>query len=171
MVAPRQQLATVLILSAIDVLLCSFTASLTLFFIGAGADAANSAPSTQSGETELGVARGEGAPGAIIVANYIGGSSRLRPTQISGLETMPTANWENADSVAWLLEETPIEQAPFTLVGDGSAGQMAVMISVSGSDRTLQFGVTCPNTVSLRMSVTEKDMHIDGAPCVVNRWR
>ena len=164
MAARRQQLATILILSAIDVLLCSFTASLTLFFIGAGADAANSLQAEQSAVQGDGESRGAGAPAAIIIATYATSSVRLTPVTRSGYSTMPATDWESADAVSWLIDEAPTERFPFVLSTDTHLKGLYVRLSLSGT-ASPEFLVRCPPGGIVQVLVGETHVRTDNSSC------
>lgn len=192
MVAPRQQLTTILILSAIDVLLCGFTAALTLFFIGAGANASSAARATEVAVAQArSSSQGGGVPSTIIIANYSSDSVRMRPAVSFGFETIPSVDAQTNDSVAWLLEESPTDKKPFTIVpkvvrirefdieskpprivyeGDGlSSNILHVTISVSGATLSVSYTVDCSVTAALKLNISEHTILYEGATCSVSQ--
>lgn len=170
MATPRQQLATILILSAIDVLLCSFTAALTLFFIGAGADAANARRLEESAVIAEDDSRGAGAPAVIVIAAYDKTSARLNPAGTIGYTTMPAENWQAANPLSWFIEELPTNRNPFVLIAD-VPGELRVRLSLSAEASSGEFSVTCPQDAVVNLRIVETAVTSDNPSCKVVRQR
>lgn len=169
MTAPRQQLATILILSAIDVLLCGFTAALTLFFIGAGADAANARLLEEGAVVADTDNLGAGAPALIVIATYNAGSIRLKPAASSGYSTLPAEKWESAYLVSWLIDARPTARSPFVLTHEAQSGRLAAKLDISGGDSTRIVEVLCQVGSGTKVLISDEDVHTDDPACEVRR--
>lgn len=160
MAARSGSLGSILILSAIDVLLCGFSAALALFFVGAGAGVTGNAVGSASMGIGIGAdvdARGNGAPAGIVIAHYDGSSATLRPENGSHYETIPALGWESATDVTWLLNEVPTAKKPFILVRGDNLGPVSVRLRISVLGATSIASWSCGSgngVVEIRVSST-----------------
>jgi len=139
--SPEQRgnpLATMLIISAIDVLLCAFTATLALFFLGGG--------SSTSGD-----------------ANKIGWAGTL--VVISSQEKVQFATPPNSETIqaglAFRLRSSPSRTNPtrFRVIGSAVAiSQLGVIVVQEGTDgRNAQYTVRCTQPVEYAFRVVDGD--------------
>lgn len=166
MATQRTKLATILILSAIDVLLCSYTAALTLFLIAAGADAASSEQVKEAEESIIesgGNYWGAGSPAAIIIATYNTGSARLQPPPGGGYSTLPPDSWQKAPAVLWLVNEAPTDRTPFVLQGD--TGPIEVTLDLAIDGRTLRTLLHCAAPGPVKVFVSETLVRTNRTDC------
>jgi hypothetical protein len=131
-------LATMLIISAVDVLLCAFTATLALFFLGGG--------SSSSGD-----------------ANNIGWAGTL--VVISSPEKIQFATPPNSETIqaglAFRLRSSPSRTNPtrFRVIGSAVAiSQLGVIVVQEGKDgRNAQYTVRCTQPVEYAFRVVDGD--------------
>jgi hypothetical protein len=147
--APRNPLSTMLIISAIDVLLCAFTATVTLFFLG------GSMPQPPRDE-------GIGWSGTLVVLSSSDGIQFVAP---AGAEILQPG-------LAFRLKTVPsmINPARFRVANGVSAiSQVNVLIVQEGTDgRNAQFTLRCNAAVEYAFRIVDGDAPvIPESSCVV----
>jgi hypothetical protein len=166
MEARRSSLGPILILSAIDVLLCGFSAGLALFFVGAGAGVTDNAVGAPIAPTNVGSdARGHGAPAGIVIVHYDDNSAKLRPASGSIYEAIPEVGWESANDVTWLLNELPTPKKPFVLVGGNTPGTVGVGLRISILGKTSRASFSCRNGNALEIRISSTGTDTDTGLC------
>jgi hypothetical protein len=134
-----------LIISAIDVLLCTFTAGLTLFFMGSGAHAGASAGKVPGGW-----------PGTLIKINNHEGSelqiiSPLRPGQCR-----PDDGCARSRTCACIVEDPPTRVHPLIL-GTSTKGSAHILadITVLAEGQMKTFSLDCVSKDQRAISIVD----------------
>ena len=147
MTTPRSPLGLMLIISAIDVLLCSFTAALVLFFVGAGSGASGFSKQYAGIAANSGSdVQGKGAPAAFLVFTYGSPSSRVTPDASWTIDRIPASNGELAANETWLLFEAPSNTRPLTFRTPTGSDPLDATLTFVVSGEALTVALSCAGT-------------------------
>jgi hypothetical protein len=165
MAARRGSLGPILILSAIDVLLCGFSAALALFFVGTGAGVTSTSGGTSAYIGLGNGGQGSGAPAGVVIAHYEQNSTTLRPAAGTSFETIPATGWESATDVAWLLNDMPTPRRPFTLIRNNNSGAVNVQLRASFAGATSILNWSCIDPTGVDIKIVPAGADVGTSSC------